>query len=105
MVPVLARVGDVTLYTHDVFSVLAIGVGFGIYYWELRRRGWLEARIVWISLAALLGAAVGARLITSWERPDVYASFTSLPLLVAIEQSGKSLIRSEERRVGKECRL
>ena len=92
MVPVLARVGDVTLYTHDVFSVLAIGVGFGIYYWELRRRGWLEARIVWISLAALLGAAVGARLITSWERPDVYASFTSLPLLVAIEQSGKSLI-------------
>lgn len=92
MYPVLARWGDFTLYTHDVFSLLAIVVGFGIYYVELRRRGWLEPRIIWISLAALLGAAFGARLITSWERPEVYAAFTSLPMTVAIERSGKSII-------------
>lgn len=92
MFPILARWGGFTLYTHDVFSVLAIGVGFAIYYAELRRRGWLDATIVWISLAALLGAAVGARLITSWERPDTYAAFTALPLTVAIERSGKSII-------------
>jgi len=92
MYPVLARWGDVTLYTHDFFSLTAIAVGFAIYFWELRRRGWLDSRIVWISLAALLGAAFGARLITSWERPEVYAAFTSLPLTVAIERSGKSII-------------
>ena len=92
MYPILARWGDVILYTHDAFSLLAIAIGFGIYYVELRRRGWLEPTIVWISLAALLGAAFGARLITSWERPEVYAAFTSLPLTVAIERSGKSII-------------
>jgi len=92
MYPVLARWGDITLFTHDFFSLLAIAVGFAIYYAELRRRGWLDPSIVWISLAALLGAAFGARLITSWERPEVYAAFTSLPLTVAIERSGKSII-------------
>jgi prolipoprotein diacylglyceryltransferase len=92
MLPVLARWGDLTLYTHDLFSVAAIAVGLAIYYAELRRRGWLDSRIVWISLAALLGAALGARLITSWERPEVYAAFMSLPLTVAIERSGKSII-------------
>lgn len=92
MLPVLARWGDLTLFTHDLFSVAAIVIGFSIYYLELRRRGWLESRIVWISLAALLGAAIGARLITAWERPEAYAAFTSLPLTVAIERSGKSII-------------
>lgn len=92
MYPVLATWGGLTLYTHDVFTVVAIAVGFAIYWTELRRRGWLEPTIVWISLAALLGAAVGARLITVWERPQVFAAFTSLPVTVAIEQSGKSLI-------------
>ena len=92
MYPTLARWGEFTLYTHDVFSVAAIAVGFAIYYAELRRRGWLDSTIFWISLAALLGGAIGARLITSWERPEVYAAFTSLPLTVAIERSGKSII-------------
>lgn len=92
MYPVVASWGGFTLFTHDLFSLTAIAIGFAIYYAELQRRGWLDARIVWISLAALLGAAVGARLITSWERPEVYAAFTSLPLTVAIERSGKSII-------------
>jgi phosphatidylglycerol---prolipoprotein diacylglyceryl transferase len=63
-----------------------------IYYRELRRRGWLDATIVWISLAALLSAAIGARLITLWERPEVVASFATMPLTMAIERSGKSII-------------
>lgn len=92
MYPTLARWGDVALYTHDVFSVSAILVGLAIYYAELRRRGWLDATIVWISLAALLGGAIGARIITAWERPEIYAAFTSLPLTVALERSGKSII-------------
>ena len=91
MYPVVASWGGFTLFTHDLFSVAAIAIGFAIYYAELRRRGWLESRIVWISLAALLGAAFGARIITAWERPEVYAAFTSLPLTVAIERSGKSI--------------
>lgn len=92
MYPVLWRSGGIVLYTHDFFSVAAIVVGFGLYYWELRRRRWLEPTIVWISLAALLGGLAGARLITIWERPEVLAAFGAMPLTAAIESSGKSII-------------
>ena len=91
MVPVLA-IGPFTIATHDAFSMLALGVGLAIYYAELRRRGWLEPRIVWISIAAILGGALGARLITAWEHLEVYAAFDDVPLTWAIEHSGKSLI-------------
>lgn len=91
MIPFLA-IGPIAISTHDVFTMLALGVGFGIYYLELRRRGWLEPTIVWISLAAVLGATVGARLITAWEHLEYYASLEGVPLTWAIEHSGKSLI-------------
>lgn len=92
MYPVALRVGEFAIGTHDFFSVLAIAIGFGLYYRELRVRGWLEPRIVWISLAALLGAAIGARLVTAWEQPDWWVAYASLPLTQALEVSGKSII-------------
>jgi phosphatidylglycerol---prolipoprotein diacylglyceryl transferase len=92
MFPILAQWGTFTLYTHDAFSVAAIAVGGAIFALEIRRRGWLDSRIFWISLAGLLGAALGARFVTSWERPDAFAAFGSLPLTLAIEGSGKSII-------------
>jgi prolipoprotein diacylglyceryltransferase len=90
--PVLAQVGPLTIWTHDAFTVAAILVGLAIYYVELRRRGWLGVPIVWISLAALFGAGIGARLITIWERPEVLSAAGTLPLTLAIERSGKSII-------------
>lgn len=92
MLPVLAQLGPVEVGTHDFFSLAGVAIGFAIYYVELRRRGWLDARIVWISVAALLGATVGARLITMWERPEVIAAFSTMPFTEAIERSGKSII-------------
>ncbi len=84
--------GPVTIATHDGFSVVALAVGLAIYYLALRRRGWLEPRIVWISLTAVLGGALGARVITAWEHLEVYAAWDEVPLTWAIEHSGKSLI-------------
>jgi phosphatidylglycerol:prolipoprotein diacylglycerol transferase len=92
MYPIAARFGDATIATHDVFSVLALIVGFAIYYRELRRRGWLEPRIVWISVAAVLGAVIGSRVATAWERPDWWVAYAALPLSQALEVSGKSII-------------
>ncbi len=92
MHPILLELGPVRILTHDAFSVLALGVGLAIYYRELRRRGWLGGPIVWISLAAILGGILGARLITAWEHPEVYASFGDRPLTEMIEHSGKSLL-------------
>lgn len=92
MYPVAARLGELTLYTHDLFSVTGIAVGFALYYAELRRRGWLEGTIVWISLAALLGAALGARIATAWERPDWFVPYLTMPLTQSLEVGGKSII-------------
>ena len=70
MYPVLASLGDFRLYTHDVFSVLAVMVGLAIYYRELRARGILDERIVLVSAAVVLGGVIGARTITAWENLD-----------------------------------
>lgn len=92
MHPVLGQVGPVTILTHDAFTVLALIVGLSLYYRELARRGWLETRIVWISLAAVIAGAFGARTITAWEHVEYYTALEGVPLSLAIENSGKSLI-------------
>jgi prolipoprotein diacylglyceryltransferase len=91
MVPTI-ELGPWRILTHDLFTVLALAVGLALYYRDLRRRGWLEWTIVWISLAAILGAGVGARVITAWEHLEYYAALEGVPLTVAIEHSGKSVI-------------
>lgn len=94
MVPVLWRSGSVVLYTHDVFSVLALLVGIALYYRELRVRGMLEQRIVFISLAAVVGGVIGARTITAWEHPAFYvdALNAGMPISWIIENGGKSIL-------------
>jgi phosphatidylglycerol:prolipoprotein diacylglycerol transferase len=92
MHPVLGQLGPVTILTHDAFTVLALIVGLSIYYRELARRGWLDTRIVWISLTAVVAGAIGARTITAWEHVEYYTALDGVPLSAAIENSGKSLI-------------
>ena len=92
MHPVLIQLGSVTVMTHDAFTVLALAVGLAIYYRELRVRRWLDGTIVWISLGAILGGAIGARVITSWEHLEVYAAFADRPFTEVIEHSGKSIL-------------
>jgi prolipoprotein diacylglyceryltransferase len=94
MHPTLVTVGTVTIGTHDAFSLLAVVVGFAIYYRELRHRGLLDERIVLISLAVLLGGVIGARAITAWERVDGYAAALSsgVPVSAALLHGGKSII-------------
>ena len=92
MHPVLGQIGPITILTHDAFTILALAVGLAIYYRELAGRGWLDGPIVWISLAAIVGGAIGARAITAWEHPDYYAAFANRPFTQIIEGSGKSII-------------
>ncbi len=94
MIPVLWQAGSVTLYTHDVFSVIAILVGLALYYRELRERGLLEPRIVTISALVVVGGVIGARTITAWEHPELYADALAagLPLSWIVEHSGKSIL-------------
>ena len=51
----------------------------------------LDGRIVLISLAAIMGGAIGARLITSWEVIDEVQA-ASLPLTYVITHGPRSII-------------
>ena len=91
MVPTI-ELGPWRVLTHDLFTVIALTVGLVLYYRDLRRRGWLDERIVTISIAAIAGGLIGARVITAWEHLEYYSALDGVPLTVAIEHSGKILI-------------
>jgi phosphatidylglycerol---prolipoprotein diacylglyceryl transferase len=94
VVPILWQGGGIVVATHDLFSVLAVLVGFAIYYRSLRSSGLLEEKIVIASMAVLVGGVLGARLITAWEHPAFYveAVAAGAPLGWIIENSGKSIL-------------
>ena len=91
MAPVLAQVGPFTLYTHDVFTIAGILAGLALYYRALRRDRVLDGRIVLISVAAIVGGALGARLLTSWEVIDEVRA-ADLPLTYVITHGPRSII-------------
>ncbi len=92
MYPVLYRNGALVLYTHDIFTALGLLVGLLLYYWELRRRGMLGFQIFVISVMAIFGGGIGARLITAWEHLPYYSNQAGAPLTYLIAHSGKSII-------------
>ena len=94
MIPILWQGDGLVVGTHDLFSVLAILIGFAIYYRSLHRSGLLEERIVIASLSVLVGGVIGARLITAWEHPAFYVDSIAAgaPLGWIIENSGKSIL-------------
>jgi phosphatidylglycerol:prolipoprotein diacylglycerol transferase len=91
MHPVLAELGPLTLYTHDLFTTLGLLAGLALYYRALRRDRMLGPQIVVISLAALVGGAVGARLLTGWEALDEVAA-ADMPLTYLLTHGPKSII-------------
>jgi len=91
MAPVLLQIGPFTLYTHDFFTVLGILAGLALYYRALRRDRVLDGRIVLVSLAAIAGGAIGARLITSWEIIDEVTA-AELPLTYVVTHGPRSIV-------------
>jgi prolipoprotein diacylglyceryltransferase len=91
MLPVLAELGPLRLATHDVFTVAGLLAGLALYYRALRRDRLLDTRIVLISLAALVGGAIGARVATSWEVVDEVTA-AGLPLTYVITHGPRSII-------------
>lgn len=87
----MGQVGPFTLFTHDVFTALGILAGLALYYRALRREGVLDSRIVLISMAAIAGGALGARLITGWEIADEVAA-ADLPITYVVTHGPRSII-------------
>src|SRR5262245_15116211 len=92
MFPILYQNGPFVLYTHDFFTALGLAAGLLLYYYELQRRDMLDYRIFWISIAAIIGGAIGARLSVVWQHPAYYTDIGSVPLSYYFAHSGKSII-------------
>lgn len=91
MFPTLARFGPISIGTHDFFTIVGLLAGFALYYRALRRDRILGPQIALISVAAVLGGALGARLITSWEiLDDVNAA--NLPLTYVLTHGPRSIV-------------
>jgi prolipoprotein diacylglyceryltransferase len=92
--PILGDLGPLAIGTHDAFSLLAVVVGLAIYYRELHRRSFFDERIALISLAVLLGGAIGARTITAWENTDEIgaALAAGAPISWVILHGNKSIL-------------
>ena len=87
----VVSIGPLTLSTHDLFTLLGLAAGVALYYGALRRDGILDPRIVVISLAALIGGAIGARLLTSWEILDEVQA-ANLPITHVVTHGPRSII-------------
>lgn len=92
MFPILYQNGSFVLYTHDFFTSFGLLVGLLLYYYELRRRGMLNYKIFWISIAAIFGGGLGCRLITAWEHLPYYTNQGDVPFSYLVAHSGKSII-------------
>lgn len=90
MLPTL-ELGILKVSTHDLFTMLGLLVGIGWYYRALGRDRLLEPRIAVISVAALLGGAVGAHVLTSWEVADEVTQ-AGLPLSYVLTHGPKSIL-------------
>src|SRR5919106_5209961 len=91
MLPVLVQIGPLTIGTHDAFPLLGLAAGFALYYGALRRDRLLDSRIALISLAALLGGALGAQILTSWEVADEVSS-AGLPITYVLTHGPRSIL-------------
>src|SRR4026208_984975 len=92
MFPLPTRFGPIAIGTHDFFTILGLLAGFALYYRALRRDRILGGPIALISVAAILGGALGARLITSWEVLDDVQT-AGLPLTYVLTHGPRSIIR------------
>ena len=82
--PVFVSIGPWRLHPHVVFELLAYAVGFQIYLCLRRRHGDPIATATrwFIVAAAVVGAAIGSRVLSSLEQPGLIVQYWRNPLVV-----------------------
>src|SRR3989304_5824699 len=82
MVPVLFRLGDLTVYSHGFFLVLGLFIGGLWLVFEAKRRRWSKEETWVIVLSAFVGGMIGAKLsillFNGWETAPIVLDFFAL---------------------------
>lgn len=88
--PVYIHLGSLTLHPHPVFESLAYFVGFRVYLWTRRKNYLPIEKAMWILVGAIVGAALGSKLVFWFEDPlRTMHSLFSLDLTYLLE--GKTI--------------
>ncbi len=82
MQPILFEIGGIPVYSHGFFLLLGVISGFGLLLYEARRRQWPKEEVIPITLGALVGGAIGARVsmifFQGWEVAPIVLDFFKL---------------------------
>jgi prolipoprotein diacylglyceryltransferase len=63
--PVL-HVGRFALPSHELFVFLGAAIAAVVFFWETKRRGLVDERLLWIIAGTLMAGALGGKLATVW---------------------------------------
>ena len=101
MYPVAFHVGPVAIATHDVFVLLGVAVGAGVFALEVRRRGAGDERLIAVVAGALLcGVLAGQLGKVVWAKVAVAPD---APLAVLMVTAGRSILSGLRAPTGAHC--
>ncbi|MFI5263806.1 MAG: prolipoprotein diacylglyceryl transferase [Candidatus Kapaibacterium sp.] len=85
MYPVLFKLGPLVIYSFGLMMALAFLTALNLFGSEVKRRGWDEKHVTWISMIALVGGVAGSKLFSIFEDWDV---FVQNPIKTIFSASG-----------------
>lgn len=89
MLPVLFHIGSFRVGTHDFFLLLGVLAATLVYFYEARRRGMFDDKVIQIAIGSLCCGSLLARLSSTWQ----YIETTHDPSVWGmLAQSGKSIL-------------
>jgi phosphatidylglycerol:prolipoprotein diacylglycerol transferase len=72
MYPILFKIGPATIYSFGLMMALAFLTALNFFGKEVKRRGWDERHVTWITMICLIGGVAGSKLFSIFEDWDVF---------------------------------
>ncbi|WP_078551486.1 prolipoprotein diacylglyceryl transferase [Bacillus alkalicellulosilyticus] len=69
--PFYIEIGPLSLHPHFLFELLAYFIGFRLYLWTRRKEQMPKDKAIWVIIGAILGAAIGSKILYWFEEPMV----------------------------------
>jgi len=85
MYPILFKLGPANIYSFGLMMAIAFLTALNFFGKEVKRRGWDEKHVTWITMIALIGGVAGSKLFSIFED---WHEFTLSPIKTIFSPSG-----------------
>jgi phosphatidylglycerol:prolipoprotein diacylglycerol transferase len=85
MYPVLFKIGPLSIYSFGLMMAISFLVALNYFSKEVKRRGWDEKVVTWITMIAMVGGIAGSKLFSIFED---WHEFTLKPFSTILSPSG-----------------